>query len=151
MHEGLCFWICCSHPCFNRNSNSKDLFGMDPKVLAIKFFHNFFFKRERFWKSVFFCSPFLMTQSKAEIKLHKHNKGVFRQHTHCDPWKVIGTSFACRAFLFLCWSYVCCSVCFFSFLQKVSGHQILEWCIKDIVFGFVVHIHALTEIQIQKF
>jgi len=45
MHEGLCFWICCSHPCFNRNSNSKDLFGMDPKVLAIKFFHDFF-KRE---------------------------------------------------------------------------------------------------------
>ena len=34
MHEGLCFWICCSHPCFNRNSNSKDLFGTDPKVLA---------------------------------------------------------------------------------------------------------------------
>ena len=40
---------------------------------------------------------------------------------------------------------------FFSFLQKVSGQQILERCIKDNVLGFVVHIHALTEIQNQKF
>ena len=39
---------------------------------------------------------------------------------------------------------------FFSFLQKVSGQQILERCMKDFVFGFVAHIHALTEIQIQK-
>jgi len=50
----------------------------------------------------------------------------------------------------LCWSYVRCSLCFFSFLQKVSGQQILERCIKDIVFRFVVHIHALKKIQIQK-
>ena len=35
-------------------------------------------------------------------------------------------------------------VFFFSFLQKVSGQQILERCMKDFVFGFVVHIHALT-------
>ena len=41
-------------------------------------------------------------------------------------------------------------VFFFSFLQKVSGQQILERCMKDFVFGFVAHIHALTEIQIQK-
>ena len=39
---------------------------------------------------------------------------------------------------------------FFSFLQKVSEQQILERCMKDFVFGFVAHIHALTEIQIQK-
>ena len=39
---------------------------------------------------------------------------------------------------------------FFSFLQKVSGQQILERCIKNIVFAFLVHIHTLTEIQIQK-
>jgi len=58
MHEGLCFWICCSHPCFNRNSNSKDLFGMDPKVLAIKFFHDFF-SRERFWKVFLLFTIFL--------------------------------------------------------------------------------------------
>ena len=38
---------------------------------------------------------------------------------------------------------------FFSFLQKVSGQQILERCIKDFVYGFVVHIHALTKIQNQ--
>ena len=38
----------------------------------------------------------------------------------------------------------------FLFLQKVSGQQILERCIQDFIFGFVVHIHALTEIQIQK-
>ena len=32
----------------------------------------------------------------------------------------------------LCWSYVCGSLCvFFSFLQKVSGQQILERVIKD--------------------
>ena len=30
----------------------------------------------------------------------------------------------------------------FSFLQKVSGQQILARCIKDFVFGFVAHIHA---------
>ena len=47
--------------------------------------------------------------------------------------------------------YAAPRVVFFSFLQKVSGQQILERCIKDIVFGFVVHIHALMEIQIQKF
>ena len=50
----------------------------------------------------------------------------------------------------MCWSYVRYSLCFFSFLQKVSGQQILERCIKNIVFAFLVHIHTLTEIQIQK-
>ena len=39
---------------------------------------------------------------------------------------------------------------FFPFLQKVSGQQILERCIQDISFGFVVHIYALVRIQIQK-
>ena len=38
---------------------------------------------------------------------------------------------------------------FFSFLQKVSGQQILERCIQDFIFGFVVHIYALARIQIQ--
>ena len=39
---------------------------------------------------------------------------------------------------------------FFSFLQKVSGQQILERCMKDFVLGFVAHIHALAKIQVQK-
>ena len=38
--------------------------------------------------------------------------------------------------------YAAPSVVFFSFLQKVSGQQILARCIKDFVFGFVAHIHA---------
>jgi len=46
--------------------------------------------------------------------------------------------------------YAAPSVFFFSSLQKVSGQQILERCMKDFVFGFIAHIHALTEIQIQK-
>jgi hypothetical protein len=39
---------------------------------------------------------------------------------------------------------------FFSFLQKVSGQQILERCIQDFIFGFFVHIYSLARIQIQK-
>ena len=39
---------------------------------------------------------------------------------------------------------------FFLFLQKVSGQWILARCIKDFIFVFVAHIHALTKLQVQK-
>ena len=39
---------------------------------------------------------------------------------------------------------------FFSFPQKVSGQQILERCIQDFIFGFVVDSYALARIQVQK-
>jgi hypothetical protein len=55
MHTRLYFWICCSHPCFSENSNSKDLVGMDPKMLAIILFY---FERETLEERFFYCSPF---------------------------------------------------------------------------------------------
>jgi hypothetical protein len=53
MHEGHCFRICCSHPCLSKNSSSKDLFGMDPKMLAIILFY---FERETLEERFFFTA-----------------------------------------------------------------------------------------------
>ena len=95
--------ICCSHPCFKEISNSKDSFSMDPKMLAIILFHlyiNIFSERDLFWKyflKVLFTIFFKKCSHKAEIKLHKHNKEVFWQYTHYEPWKVICTSLWCHA------------------------------------------------------
>jgi hypothetical protein len=54
MHKGHCFWICCSHPCFNGNSNSKVLISMDPKVLATILLL-FFFERN-LGRDIFFTA-----------------------------------------------------------------------------------------------
>ena len=52
-----------------------------PKCLPITLFHYYFYEREILEKRDFclYCSPFFfrVTQSKAEIKLHNHNKKVF--------------------------------------------------------------------------
>ena len=92
-----------------------------------------------------------------------HLKNSPSMEQECKSWASYTWSKALHLFSFvpcafaspldqgaLCWSYVRCSLCFFSFLQKVSGQQILERCIKNIVFAFLIHIHTLTEIQIQK-
>ena len=75
MHKGLCFQICCSHPCFN----SKYLFGMDPKVLATILLLLLFSKREN-WEERFFLLHTILSKknsNKAELKMHRHNKEVF--------------------------------------------------------------------------
>jgi len=56
------------------NSNSTNSFSMDPKFLPTTYFA-IIISRERFWKRDFFTvhKKNLLTQSKAEIKLHNHN------------------------------------------------------------------------------
>ena len=80
MHRRLYFWICCSQLCFSENSSSKDLVGMDPKMLAIILFHCYFFsfEREIYFKKIFFIVlhffPFQKSLNKAKIKLHNITK-----------------------------------------------------------------------------
>jgi len=57
MQTRLYFWICCSHPCFSENSNSKDLVGRDPKMLAIILFY---FERETLEERFFFTAHYFL-------------------------------------------------------------------------------------------
>ena len=82
----------------------------------------------------------------ARVKLHIHETKL----CICSAWFLVHlpphwTKERCVGVM-----YAAPCISFFFIPAKVSGQQILERCIKDIDFGFVVHIHALTEIQIQK-
>jgi len=97
----FCFWICCSHPCLKEIQTKKNHFAWIPKFLPTLYFVTIiyiFFQERDFRKDFLLFTILFSTQSKAEIKLHNHNKKVFWQYTHYEPWKVICTSLWCCAF-----------------------------------------------------